>query len=84
LELNFSSIAEPLLAPVESCGWDVLLSSEEPRFGGVGTPWVAAEDGWHISGHAAFVLGPKALSEKKERDADGESDPSNRSDASAG
>jgi maltooligosyltrehalose trehalohydrolase len=61
LELKLDSIPEPLIAPVDGCWWRLMFSSEEPRFGGAGTPVVAAEDHWLIPGHAAVVLEPAPL-----------------------
>lgn len=60
-DLVYVPAPEPLLAPpAESC-WHVLWSSEDPRYGGDGTPPVEAEDeGWKIPGHAAVVLAPGA------------------------
>jgi maltooligosyltrehalose trehalohydrolase len=49
---------EPLLAPREGCVWELLWSSENPEYGGSGTPPVDAPDGWRIPGHAAVVLRP--------------------------
>ena len=49
---------EPLLAPPEGMQWKVLLSTEEPKYGGCGTPVLEGEeDGWRFVGEAAFVLG---------------------------
>jgi maltooligosyltrehalose trehalohydrolase len=81
LELELESIAEPLLAPFEGCWWNLLWSSEEPRFGGLGTPEVTAERCWHIPGHASVVLQPVPLQDKGRVDG-GETDPSNRSETS--
>ncbi|MDB5570086.1 MAG: malto-oligosyltrehalose trehalohydrolase [Hyphomicrobiales bacterium] len=50
------SFPEPLLAPPEGRGWRLLWSSEDPAYGGAGTPAVESEDGWRIPGHAAAVL----------------------------
>ena len=83
LELTYGSIAEPLLAPLAGYGWRLVWSSEEPRFGGAGTPEVAAEDHWLVPGHSAVVLEPWPRSDK-EGNVHGQTDPSDRSDASAG
>jgi maltooligosyltrehalose trehalohydrolase len=50
---------EPLLAPPDGCRWRVQWSSEDPRYGGEGTPPIEDDDGWHIPGHAAIVLRPQ-------------------------
>jgi maltooligosyltrehalose trehalohydrolase len=50
---------EPLLAPPAGRGWQVIWSSEDPRYGGGGTPAVIAE-GWRLFGEWAVVLAPRA------------------------
>jgi maltooligosyltrehalose trehalohydrolase len=62
-DLAEDSIAEPLLAPPEGTAWGVLWSSEDPRYGGAGTPPVAGEDGWRVPGHSAIVLAPETRHE---------------------
>jgi maltooligosyltrehalose trehalohydrolase len=37
-DLHVTSAPEPLLAPPEGCGWNLIFSSEDPRYGGAGTP----------------------------------------------
>lgn len=54
-DLSLSEMPEPLLAPTEGSTWDILWSSENPRYGGMGTPPLG-EGGWHLSGHTALVL----------------------------
>jgi maltooligosyltrehalose trehalohydrolase len=54
-DLELRQMPEPLLAPVEGCAWKLLWSSEDPRYGGLGTPPLG-EGGWRIPGHAALVL----------------------------
>jgi maltooligosyltrehalose trehalohydrolase len=56
-DLHLNPSPEPLLAPVEDRRWEVLWSSEDPRYGGGGTaPLDTADDNWHVPGHAAVVL----------------------------
>lgn len=50
---------EPLLAPPAGKTWQVIWSSEDPRYGGAGTPPMEREDGWHILGEAAVVMAPR-------------------------
>lgn len=50
---------EPLLAPPDGCIWQVLWSSEDPRYGGGGTPQIETEDNWHLPAYAAVVLIPQ-------------------------
>jgi maltooligosyltrehalose trehalohydrolase len=54
-DLQLGVMPEPLLAPVEGCKWELLWSSEDPRYGGSGTPTIGEKD-WRIPGHAALVL----------------------------
>ncbi len=58
-DLHFRSIAEPLVAPPRGKLWTVLFSSEDPIYGGTGTPAIfSAKGGWTVPGHTAVVLGP--------------------------
>ena len=57
-DLQFYPSPEPLLAPPEGKGWQLLWSSEHPRYGGAGVAPVETDDGWRIPGHAAVVLMP--------------------------
>ncbi len=58
-DLQLVPAPEPLLAPVEGGRWTVLWSSEEPRYGGRGTPPLDTDEGWAIPGHAAVALAPE-------------------------
>jgi maltooligosyltrehalose trehalohydrolase len=40
--------------------WETLWSSEDPRYGGLGTPALDAER-WFIPGHAALVLAAREI-----------------------
>ncbi len=60
-DLHLKSAPEPLLAPPEGKCWQLLWSSEHPRYGGAGTSAVETDEEWHLSGHAAVVLFPKSL-----------------------
>jgi len=55
-DLVAGSFAEPLVAPAEGHQWHVRWSSEDPRYGGTGTPEIVGEAGWRIPGHSAVVL----------------------------
>jgi len=57
-DLDAASLAEPLVAPPRRCDWCVEWSSEDPKYGGVGTPELWPEDRWHIPGESAIVLKP--------------------------
>jgi maltooligosyltrehalose trehalohydrolase len=60
-ELYLESIAQPLVAPPEGMRWGILWSSEDPRYGGSGTPELDTCQGWHIPGEAAVALHPVPL-----------------------
>lgn len=51
-----SPLAEPLLAPASGGHWQLLWSSNHPKYGGPGTPEVATTDGWRLPGESTVVL----------------------------
>jgi maltooligosyltrehalose trehalohydrolase len=55
-DLHFYPAPEPLLAPPEDGVWNLLLSTEDPKYGGSGTPEVESNQGWRLPGNAAVVL----------------------------
>jgi maltooligosyltrehalose trehalohydrolase len=58
-DLHLEVAPEPLLAPVEGCRWEIGWSSEDPLYGGSGTPPVENSKGeWRLPGHAAVVMKP--------------------------
>ena len=57
-DLARGSIAEPLIAPPFDTDWAVRWSSEEPSYGGLGTPDLWPNGGWLIPGESAIVLAP--------------------------
>jgi maltooligosyltrehalose trehalohydrolase len=58
-ELTLDPAPEPLLAPPAGARWQVRWSSEDPRYGGIGTPAVEGDEGWHFPGESAVVLRPE-------------------------
>ena len=63
-DLALAHAPEPLLAPPEDARWETAWSSEDPRYGGGGTPAIESEErGWHIPGHCAVALAPRSRSE---------------------
>jgi len=58
IDLHLDPAPEPLLAPPEGAEWTILWSSENPKYGGIGTPPLDSEENWQIPGHAAVVLQP--------------------------
>jgi maltooligosyltrehalose trehalohydrolase len=65
--LHLDPVPEPLLAPPGGTGWAIRWSSEAPEYGGTGTPGLEAGDGWHLPGHAAVFLHPRADAEDPAR-----------------
>jgi maltooligosyltrehalose trehalohydrolase len=59
IDLRLEPAPEPLLAPPEGRVWDVLWTSEDPQYGGIGTPPPDGPEGWWLPGHAAVALRPK-------------------------
>ena len=55
-DLNLRPAPEPLLAPPPGAFWEMLWSSEDPRYGGSGRPPVRRSGIWNITGHSAMVL----------------------------
>ncbi len=57
------SFAEPLMAPPDGADWALRWASENPRYGGRGTPDTWPDNSWMIPGECALVLspGPKRL-----------------------
>jgi maltooligosyltrehalose trehalohydrolase len=56
-DLTRRSVADPLIAPPKSRFWRAIWSSEDPAYGGAGTPPFEDDAGLHICGHAALILG---------------------------
>jgi len=55
LDLEFYPLSEPLLAPPPDRCWNILWSSEDPRYGGMGTsPF--DEKAWRFPGSAAVIF----------------------------
>jgi maltooligosyltrehalose trehalohydrolase len=58
-ELPLAPPAEPLLAPPHKATWQLLWSSEDPRYGGHGVTMVVAEAGlgeWRLPAQSAILL----------------------------
>lgn len=56
-DLALDPIPEPLLAPPWQAHWQLLWSSEDPRFGGSGAANPALPDGrWRLAGECAVLL----------------------------
>ena len=63
-DLPLNPAPEPLLAPPVGRGWEILWSSEDPRYGGSGTPPLEGEAPWSLPGRAAVVLRPVVATER--------------------
>ena len=48
-----------------ACTWEVLWSSEDPLYGGTGTPPVYSEDNWHLPGQSTILMQPKRQPDSK-------------------
>jgi maltooligosyltrehalose trehalohydrolase len=58
-DLDLTPAPEPLLAPPAGARWQVLWSSEDPRYGGSGAPPPEDAGGaWRLPGQAAIALAP--------------------------
>jgi maltooligosyltrehalose trehalohydrolase len=58
-DIDWQIVAEPLIAPPWGAQWQVLWSSEEPYYGGLGTPGFDGKT-WRIPGHSAVVFRAEA------------------------
>ena len=56
--LHLDPAPEPLLAPPYGCVWQTTWSSEDPRYGGSGTPEVDSDENWRLPPEAALLLTP--------------------------
>jgi maltooligosyltrehalose trehalohydrolase len=65
-QLELLPASEPLIAPPAGAIWDVLWSSEDPRYGGGGVVAMTPEENWSITGHSALVLSPVQLERGEE------------------
>jgi maltooligosyltrehalose trehalohydrolase len=55
-DLLLDPAPEPLLAPPEDRHWAVYWSSEDPRYGGLGTLPLDTEENWRLPGQATVLL----------------------------
>jgi maltooligosyltrehalose trehalohydrolase len=56
VDLRLHAASEPLLAAPAGTDWDVLWSSEDPEYGGSGTPPMRQTGKWTLPGHSAVVM----------------------------
>jgi maltooligosyltrehalose trehalohydrolase len=57
MDTMLGPVPEPLLASAPGTTWQVLWSSEDPRYGGTGAVPVENESGWLLIGKSAVVFG---------------------------
>lgn len=62
-DLTLSRLPQPLLAPPQGCRWELLWSSDDPRYGGTGNPTREFVDHWRIRGESTLVLAPRRCAE---------------------
>lgn len=55
-DLELDPSPEPLLAPPAGTAWSFFWATEDPRYGGMGTPPWTSEGNWHLQGETATVL----------------------------
>jgi maltooligosyltrehalose trehalohydrolase len=65
IDLELRCAPEPLLAPPHNKKWKLLWSSENPVYGGCGTPEPETDNGWRFPGEAAVVLAAIAVESEK-------------------
>ncbi len=58
MDLHLRSIPEPQLAPPAGSRWEVLFSTEDPKYGGSGIYLPDKEGEWNIPAESAMVLSP--------------------------
>jgi maltooligosyltrehalose trehalohydrolase len=63
-DLALDPAAQPLAAPPAGARWELLWSSEAPKYGGAGEVQLLQPDQiWIVPGHAAVVFAPRSVSE---------------------
>ena len=65
-DLSLNPAPEPLLAPPEGKLWTLLWSSEDPRYGGSGTPPLETKNNWCIPGRASVAMRPAPAAEVRD------------------
>jgi maltooligosyltrehalose trehalohydrolase len=57
-DVRRSSIADPLFAPAAGTEWSLCWSSEDPAYGGSGTPPVQPDSQWYFPAESAVLFAP--------------------------
>jgi maltooligosyltrehalose trehalohydrolase len=55
-DFEYDPIPEPLLAPSKKGNWELIWSSEEPKYGGQGVIFPNRQRGWKFPAHSAMLL----------------------------
>lgn len=61
-DFHYCPLAEPLLAPPEGTRWTIRWSSENVRYGGLGTPELVMHEDWKLLGESSLWLAPEVRS----------------------
>lgn len=64
-DLELVIMPEPLLAPPAGYDWELMWSSEHPKYGGIGAQHPKPDRVWVLPGHGALLLRPGPPSEKR-------------------
>ena len=62
-DLECRPMSSPLMAAPRDSRWELLWSSEAPRYGGSGTAMLDTKN-WQMPGHATIVLHPQPSDER--------------------
>ncbi|MBX3441082.1 MAG: malto-oligosyltrehalose trehalohydrolase [Planctomyces sp.] len=60
-DLHLVPAPEPLLAEPGDCRWQMLFSSEDPQYGGLGATSVEHEGAWTLPGRSAALLAARSI-----------------------
>ncbi len=62
-DLQLDPAPEPLLAPPQDTIWTLRWSSEDPKYGGNGTPLPESEENWRVPAYSALLLVARTAAE---------------------
>ncbi len=65
-DLYLDPAPEPLLAPPQGAVWSIRWSSEDPKYGGNGTPPPDSDENWRVPAYSALLLVPRMATEQIE------------------
>ncbi|HEX9015980.1 MAG TPA: DUF3459 domain-containing protein, partial [Chloroflexota bacterium] len=64
-DLKLPAVQEPLIAPPAGTRWSALWCSEDPRYGGLGSPSIETREGWRVHGQSLVLLGPTPIQSRR-------------------